>query len=115
MASSVISAHDGKTRFYISDILTAEHVYNAARNIEAAAWLLATRQSVAGAPLLWANEMSVTATNLSFEREFGALIGRLDLVANLLDENFRRVDRQGVVSGKGVSVRVDLGCRGVLN
>lgn len=91
MASMIISAHDGKTRFYISDILTAEHVYNAARNIEAAAWLLATRQSVAGAPLLWDNEMSVTATNLSFEREFGALIGRLDLVANLLDENLRRV------------------------
>lgn len=35
--------------------------------------------------------MSSTATNLSFEREFGALIGRLDLVANLLDENLRRM------------------------
>lgn len=91
MASTIISAHDGKTRFYISDVLTAEHVFNAARNVEAAAWLLATRQSPSGAPLLWANEMSVAATNLSFEREFGALIGRLDLVANLLDENLRRV------------------------
>ncbi|NYT86154.1 hypothetical protein H0A62_11105 [Pusillimonas harenae] len=91
MASMIISAHDGKTRFYISDILTAEHVYNAARNIEAAAWLLATRKGPSGAPLLRANEMSAAVTNLSFEREFGALIGRLDLVANLLDENLRRV------------------------
>ncbi|MCC2595451.1 hypothetical protein LKR43_03765 [Pusillimonas sp. MFBS29] len=91
MANMIISAHDGETRFYISDVLNAEHVYNAARNVETAAWLLATRKSPSGAPLLWANEMSDSATNLSFEREFGALIGRLDLVANLLDENLRRV------------------------
>ena len=41
-------------------------------------------------PLL-ANEMSQNATNLSFEREFGAIIGRLDLIANLLGENSRRI------------------------
>ena len=35
--------------------------------------------------------MSDDAVNISFEREFGQLIGRLDLVANLLDENLRRV------------------------
>ena len=41
--------------------------------------------------MLLANEISATATNLSFEREFGAIIGRLDLIANLLGENGRRV------------------------
>lgn len=91
MANMIISAHDGKTRFYVSDVLTAQHVHNAARNIEVAAWLLASRRNPAGQPLLWANEMNDVATNLSFEREFGQLIGRLDLVANLLDENLRRV------------------------
>lgn len=91
MANMIINAHDGKTRFYVSDVLTAQHVYNAARNVEIAAWLLASRRDASGRPLLWANEMSDTATNLSFEREFGQLIGRLDLVANLLDENLRRV------------------------
>ncbi|MGB6102605.1 MAG: hypothetical protein WBF88_01980 [Pusillimonas sp.] len=91
LANMIISAHNGKTRFYVSDVLVAEHVYNAARNVEAAAWLLATRSNASGDPLLWANEISHVATNLSFEREFGALIGRLDLVANLLDENLRRV------------------------
>jgi hypothetical protein len=37
------------------------------------------------------NEISDTQSNLSFEREFGQLIVRLDLVANLLDENLRRI------------------------
>lgn len=91
MANMIIGAHNGKTRFYVADGLEAQHVYNAARNVEVAAWLLASRRNAANQPLLLANEMSATANNLSFEREFGQLVGRLDLVANLLDENLRRV------------------------
>ncbi|HEY9281306.1 MAG TPA: hypothetical protein VIP51_14635 [Eoetvoesiella sp.] len=91
LASMVIQAHNNKTRFYVSDVLNAQHVYNAARNVEIAAWLLASRRDAAGRPLLLANEMSGIVANLSFEREFGQLVGRLDLVANLLDENFRRI------------------------
>lgn len=91
LADMIIQAHNGKTRFYISDVLDAEHIYNAARNVEIASWLLATRRDAAGHPLLLANEISGDTSNLSFEREFGQLVGRLDLVANLLDENLRRV------------------------
>ncbi|HUH59642.1 MAG TPA: hypothetical protein VL001_06130 [Candidimonas sp.] len=91
LADMTIRSHNGKTRFYMSDVLDARHVYNAARNIEVAAWLLATRRDAFGKPLLLANEMGPDAVNLSFEREFGQLVGRLDLVANLLDENLRRV------------------------
>ncbi len=91
LSDMIIRAHNGKTRFYASDILDAQRVYNAARNVEVAAWLLATRRDAAGHPLLLANEMADNVANLSFEREFGQLIGRLDLVANLLDENLRRI------------------------
>ncbi|TFL13415.1 hypothetical protein CSC67_12900 [Pusillimonas caeni] len=91
LADMVIQSHGGKTRFYVSDVLDARRVYNAARNVEIAAWLLASRRDEHGNLLLLANEMSDEATNLSFEREFGQLVGRLDLVANLLDENVRRV------------------------
>lgn len=91
LADTIIAAHNGKTRFYVSDMLDGQRVYNAARNVEAAAWLLGNRRDSAGQPLLLANEISANATNLSFEREFGAIIGRLDLIANLLGENGRRV------------------------
>ncbi|MBV7481790.1 hypothetical protein KW845_02440 [Bordetella sp. BOR01] len=91
LADTLIVAHNDKTRMYLSDVLDGQLIYNAARNVEAAAWLLASRRDVRGQPLLLANEMSPTAINLSFEREFGAIIGRLDLIANLLGENARRV------------------------
>lgn len=91
LADMILVAHNNKSRFYIADQLDAQHIFNAARNVEIAAWLLNTRKDAAGEPLLFANEMSPHGVNLSFEREFGQLIGRLDLVANLLDENLRRV------------------------
>ncbi len=91
LSDTIVRAHNGKTRFYATDVLNAQHVYNAARNVEIAAWLLATRRDAADRPLLLANEISDDISNLSFEREFGQLVGRLDLVANLLDENLRRV------------------------
>jgi hypothetical protein len=91
MSDMIIRAHNGKIRFYATDVLNAQHVYNSARNVEVASWLLATRRDAAGRPLLLANETSSEIANLSFEREFGQLVGRLDLVANLLDENLRRV------------------------
>lgn len=91
LADTLIVAHNDKTRIYVSDVLSGQRIYNAARNVEAAAWLLASRRNVAGEPLLYANEISALSTNLSFEREFGAIIGRLDLIANLMGENNRRV------------------------
>ncbi len=91
LADTLIAAHGGKTRFYATDMLQGQYVYNAARNVEAAAWMLASRRDGRGQPLLLANEMSEAGANLSFEREFGAVIGRLDLIANLLGENTRRV------------------------
>lgn len=91
LADMILTAHDNKSRFYVSDPLDAVRIYNAARNVEIAAWLLNSRRDDAGVPLLLANEISAEGTNISFEREFGQLVGRLDLVANLLDENLRRV------------------------
>lgn len=91
LADMILTSHNDKSRFYISDVLDAQHIYNAARNVEIAAWLLNDRKDSSGKPLLLANEISDEGINISFEREFGQLVGRLDLIANLLDENLRRV------------------------
>ena len=89
-ADMLIVAHEGKTSFYLVDALDAQHIYNAARNIESAVWLLATRRTATGQPLLLADEISERERNLSFEREFGKLIGRLDLLSEVLTEKYRR-------------------------
>jgi hypothetical protein len=91
MADMLVGAHGGKTRFYVSDALDAQRIFNAARNVEIAAWMLASRRDAQGHLLLLSNEIGNGVANLSFEREFGRIISRLDLVAELLDENLRRV------------------------
>ncbi len=89
-ADMLITAHNGKTTFYLVDGLDAQHIYNAARNVESAVWLLATRRNAAGQPLLLADEISERERNLSFEREFGKIVGRLDLLSGVLTEKYRR-------------------------
>ena len=53
-------------------------------------WLLASRKNAQGLPLLLSDEINDGQRNLSFEREFGKVIGRLDLLAGLLTEKYRR-------------------------
>lgn len=101
-ADMLITAHGGKTEFYLLDSLDAQHLYNAARNVESAVWLLAQRRNAAGQPLLLADEIGPEGRNLSFEREFGKLIARLDLVAVVVTEKYRRAAIsyvQGIVGG----------------
>ncbi len=89
-ADMLIVAHGDKTEFTLIDGLDAQKVYNAARNIEIASWLLATRRTAQGQPLLLADAISEQTRNLSFEREFGKIIARLDLLAEVSTEKYRR-------------------------
>lgn len=91
LADTIIAAHNGKLVFYPFSKLDGQHIYNAARDVEAADWMLLTRRTASGEPLLLSDEMGKGPANLSFEREFGKIIGRLDLVASLLGENVRRI------------------------
>lgn len=89
-ADMIIFAHGGKTEFFLIDGLDAQHLYNAARNIEIAVWMLANRRNVAGRALLLSDDIGETGRNLSFEREFGKIVGRLDLLAEFVVEKYRR-------------------------
>lgn len=89
-ADMLITAHGGKTTFYLTDGLDAQHLYNAARNVEIAVWMMANRRNAAGQPLLLADEIGEQVRNLSFEREFGKIIGRLDLLSSVVAEKVRR-------------------------
>ena len=86
----IVAAHGGKTTFFLTDNLDAQHIYNAARNIEIAVWMLSNRRGADGRLLLLSDGMDTGARNLSFEREFGKIIGRLDLLAEFLTEKYRR-------------------------
>ena len=84
-------AHNSKTDFYLSDKIEPQHIYNVARNIEIAAWKLSTARDVNGELYLLSNEINDKERNLSFEREFGKMIGRTDLYAITLAEKSQRL------------------------
>ena len=89
-ADTLITAHGGRTSFNLLQGVDAQMLYNAARDMEIAMWILSSRRKPDGTPLLLSNEMSGAGHNLSFEREMGKVIGRLDLVARFNTEKYRR-------------------------
>ena len=86
----LIKAHGDKTEFYIFDSLDPQKIYNASRNIEIIVWKLATKKNKKGQPFLLSNEINTLESNLSFEREFGKIIGRTDYFAFTLSEKTER-------------------------
>jgi len=91
LQTMLIKAHGGKTEFYLTDSIEPQNVYNAARNVEIAAWRLSNARDSAGQLYLLSNESHDGEHNLSFEREFGKIIGRLDLYATALAEKSQRL------------------------
>jgi hypothetical protein len=96
LANMLFDAFDGKAEFFVLDDLDAQKLYNAARNVEIAAWKLANARRVqaegdlpTGTPILFSNEMT-PVQNLSFEREFGRLIGSLDLLSQIAADKSNR-------------------------
>ena len=89
-------AFEEKTEFFMLDELDPQKLYNSARNLEIAAWKLANARDASGALLLLSNEMALAPqpANLSFEREFGKMIGNLDLLSSLIaDKGHRTIAR----------------------
>lgn len=91
LGTMLITAHGGRTTFYITDNLNAQFIHNAARNMEKASWMLANRKDAQGQPWLLSNEVSVQGSNLSYAVEFGKIVARLDLLTDVLDESSRRM------------------------
>ena len=90
MYTMLIKAHGGKKEFYLFDSIDPQLLYNASRNVEIAAWKLSNTKDASGRLFLLANEINEKENNLSFEREFGKIIGRTDFIAFTLSEKMER-------------------------
>ncbi|MDX1914813.1 MAG: hypothetical protein SFU55_04445 [Methylophilus sp.] len=84
-------AHGGKDAFFLTDDIHPQSLYNVARNIEIAAWKLSSSRNANGELYLLSNELNDRERNLSFEREFGKMVGRTDLLAFMLAEKNQRL------------------------
>ena len=88
------AAFEHKAEFYLLDALNEQKLYNCARNMEVAVWKLGNDRNAAGELYLLSNELDPANRNLSFEREFGRLMGLLDLMAKIVaDRNGRGLSR----------------------
>jgi hypothetical protein len=89
MGSMMHLAFSEKRDFYMYDDIDPQRLYNAARNLEIAAWKLASSRDANGQLLLLSNEMT-PIQNLTFEREFGKMIGNLDLLSSIVADKTNR-------------------------
>jgi hypothetical protein len=92
LGSMIQTAFNDRTEFFVLDDLDPQGLYNAARNVEIAVWKLSNAHTPEGEPLLLSNEAAGPVRNLSFEREFGKVIGSLDVLSKIVaDKNNRTV------------------------
>ena len=105
LKTMLLESHGNKMDFYLFDKLDPQNIYNVARNIEVVVWKLSTKKMENGEPFLISNSISGNEQNLSFEREFGKIIGRSDYFAYTLSEKTERTITRAVQS---VSTRLFL-------
>lgn len=94
-----MAAFNHQTEFYLLTEVDAQKLYNAARNTEAVVWKLSNAKNAQGEPILLTNSMDAGGIdNLSFEREYGKLIGIQDTLARIIEDKSNRAIRFGVVN-----------------
>ncbi|MEW6133437.1 MAG: hypothetical protein AB1591_09805 [Pseudomonadota bacterium] len=99
LLTMVMASYEHKTELYMLDELDPQKLYNAARNIEIAAWRLSNAKKADGELLLLSNGTdSNGVANLSFEREFGKLVATQDLIARIIEDKTSRSIRFIVVN-----------------
>lgn len=101
LCGMVIESYNGKTEFFMFDDLDAQRLYNAARNVEIAAWKLRTARDADGDLLLLSTSLDRDDPNLSFERLIGKIIAHQDSMADIMAaKSDRRIKQviQGVAS-----------------
>ncbi len=90
LQTMLLKAHENKSEFFITDRLDPQKIYNISRNVEIAAWKIYNSRNEKGTLYLLSNEINENERNLSFEREFGKIIGRTDDYALLLAQKTQR-------------------------
>lgn len=94
-----MAAFNNNTEFYLLTEMDAQKLYNAARNTEAIVWKLSNAKNLRGDIILLSNGFDANGiANLSFEREFGKLIGIQDALAKVIEDKNNRAIRFGVVN-----------------
>jgi len=89
LETMILNAYDGHRSFYLHNMLEAQKLYDSARNIELASWLLRTKRDSRGELFLLSSGGN-GEVNLSYERLFGKIIDAQDMLAQIMADRTHR-------------------------
>ncbi len=89
LETMVLASYDDHRSFYIHNMLEAQKLYDSARNIELASWLIRTKHNSQG-ELFLLSSVGSAEVNTSFERLFGKMINAQDMMAQIMADRTHR-------------------------
>ncbi|PHS26367.1 MAG: hypothetical protein COA83_03155 [Methylophaga sp.] len=84
MRKMMMASYDNHTEFFYFTSIDQQKLYNSARNIEIAAWMLAEKRDINGKLLLLSDSLTDEYRNLSYQRIFGEMIATQDNLAEII-------------------------------
>ena len=93
LETMVLVSYDDHRSFYLHNMLEAQKLYDSARNIELASWLVRTKYD-SNDELFLLSTGGSDEVNLSFERLFGKMINAQDMIAQIMaDRSHRQIKK----------------------
>lgn len=89
LETMILASYDNHRSFYFYHMLDAQKLYDSARNLELASWLIRTKHKSNGELFLLSSAGS-DELNLSFERLFGKIINAQDMIAQITADRSHR-------------------------
>ncbi len=103
MRRMLMASYNNQTEFYYLTEIDAQKLYNSARNIEIAAWLLATKRDSNGERILLSDSSKSLERNLSFQRLIGGMIATQDNLSQIIAEKEGRLVKNIVVQAASMA------------
>lgn len=89
LETMVLASYDNHQSFYFYNRLEAQKLYDSARNIELASWLIRTKKRSDDTLFLFSSQ-KLDSRNISFERLFGKMISAQDIIAQITADRAHR-------------------------
>ena len=97
MRRMLMASYNNQSEFYYLSSVDQQKLYNSARNIEIAAWMLAEKRDENGKRLLLSDSLQEESRNLSFQRIIGGMIATQDNLAAIIAQKNGRLVKTVVV------------------
>lgn len=97
LETMVLNSYDGHRSLYLYNMLDAQKLYNSARNIELASWLIRTKHDSSNTLFLLSSDEG-GKMNVGIERLFGKMINAQDMMAQITADRSNRTIKNVIQS-----------------